>query len=69
MVFESLQNRARDDEAVAKELGRLSDLLLGGDKDCHGGVDTANPLTPNAAPLPSPAPAVPPPPGGPSRQL
>jgi hypothetical protein len=46
---------------VAKELGRLSDLLLGGDKDkdCPGGVDTANAPTPPAAPLPSPAPAVP----------
>ena len=54
-----MQNRARDDEAVAKELGRLSDLLLGGDKDCPGGVDTASPPTPPAAPLPSPAPAVP----------
>ena len=54
-----MQNRVRDDEAVAKELGRLSDLLLGGDKDSPGGVDTASPPTPPAAPLPSPAPAVP----------
>jgi len=61
-TIESLQNRTRDDEAVFKELGRLSDLLLGGDKDCPDGVATASPPKPTAAPLPSPAPAAPPPP-------